>query len=364
MRLRIFSSIKLEVISWTALTAYLVLSCLGLLMVASATVLGKEGLMWTNYVTKQFVGLLLGVFFGFLLCRVNFFNRLALIFLFCLCAGTVFLPVIFGTEVQGAYRWIKIFGINFQPGELSKLFLIAFLSHFFGIYRNGPGIKGPFVVPTVLVSILLLGFYAQRDLGSMAVVGLIYLVALTFVLKNWLPIFGFSFISLTILALSIIAEDYRVQRIKAFLDPFADPLGGGYQIIQALTALKEGGIFGKGLGLGSLKISALPAAHTDFILSVLGEELGIFGYLLALGFLGILCGSFLVRAILLYRIRRDVLLNALVFVILSAHGLTNSLVNLGTIPTKGIPFPLLSYGGSQAFAFSALIIYALFTKWR
>ncbi len=344
------------------LICYLTLVAYGLIMIGSATSLGKDNLTGAQYILKQLIGVIFGSFFAYLLQGIRFSNRITNL-LFCfLSVVLVFLPVLFGREIGGARRWIDLGFINFQPGEFSKVSYIIFLSFYYGIARVGGKAH---LLSSLVTFFVLIGFYLQKDLGSIFITLCIYFVSILLVIKNSLKISLIFFpIGVTLLVISIISEPYRWQRIKSFLNPEADPLGSGYQVIQSLDALRSGGLTGKGLGRGDKKLGTLPAAHTDFILAVTGEELGFLGCILALMLLFGLSFGFLLRSLYFIQLRTASILNLLTALYLGLHGILNTLVVVGYLPTKGLPFPFLSYAGSSSMAFSFLVVFTFLYKWQ
>lgn len=253
-----------------------------------------------------------------------------------------------GREINGAKRWIPLGVVNLQPSEVFKLAVILYLSAFF--MRRADVLKHLnrvwWAALPVAVGLGLL--YYQPDFGSIVVVGVI-LVSLLFLAG--LPLRWFFVVvgaGLVLMTAMILFEPYRLARVVTFLDPFADPQGGGYQLTHALMAIGRGGWLGVGLGASVEKRFYLPEAHTDFILAVISEELGFVGMMLVTA-----CYVWLVwRAFSIGKIARD---NEQFFGAYVAKGIGvwmgiqsffNIGVNTGLLPTKGLTLPLLSYGGS------------------
>ncbi|MBU2838165.1 putative lipid II flippase FtsW [Acidithiobacillus thiooxidans] len=260
----------------------------------------------------------------------------------------VFLPVI-GVAVNGSHRWINFIIVRLQPSELLKFALLLFLARY--VVRKGEllgkfkeGLWPIFVVLGLLGLLLLL----QPDFGSFAMVVLLTGVMLflgglpiTYVLLAGIVAGG----ALGILAVS---APYRLARITAFQNPWADPYGAGFQLVQSLIAFGRGGIFGVGLGDGIMKYFYLPESYTDFILAVIGEELGMIGVWALAIFYSVACWR-------IYRIGRRAAAAGDAFFALFCYGtltwfggeaVMSMGVNLGALPTKGFALPLISYGGS------------------
>ncbi|MBU2812122.1 putative lipid II flippase FtsW, partial [Acidithiobacillus thiooxidans] len=260
----------------------------------------------------------------------------------------VFLPVI-GVAINGSHRWINFIIVRLQPSELLKFALLLFLARY--VVRKGEllgkfkeGLWPIFVVLGLLGLLLLL----QPDFGSFAMVVLLTGVMLflgglpiTYVLLAGIVAGG----ALGILAVS---APYRLARITAFQNPWADPYGAGFQLVQSLIAFGRGGIFGVGLGDGIMKYFYLPESYTDFILAVIGEELGMIGVWALAIFYSVACWR-------IYRIGRRAAAAGDAFFALFCYGtltwfggeaVMSMGVNLGALPTKGFALPLISYGGS------------------
>lgn len=346
--------------NWLIVVSFLAVASFGVLMIMSVTYFGKEGSQFWGFVLKQVLGILVGGSLGIALTRFRLSDLAVNYLLPFVMFGLVFSPVFFGSEIQGAYRWINLGLFNFQPGELAKVLFVIYLSFFWGKVRDG---LSNYVGPTFVFVGLQFAFYLQRDLGSMVLVGIIFLTGLVFVVRHFLIPIGGGVLLTVVFAFAIVLEPYRLARLKTFLNPEADPLGAGYQLNQSLRAFEQGGIWGKGIGMSSQKISSLPASHTDFIFSIIGEELGLLGCLFVLLALSVLSFGFLYRGLYFSGIRRLALVNVLSFAVLFSHTFLNVMVTMGALPTKGIPLPLISYGGSQAMAFTLLVTYALLLRW-
>lgn len=352
---------RTNVLNLTIIFAFCTLVIFGLLSIGSATSFGKQNLSGAQYIFKQFTGIILGLGAAILTSKLkitfrdNLFNVGTFIFLL------VFLPVVLGKEVGGAKRWLELGFLKIQTGELAKALYVIFLSEFYGIARIR---FKEHLIPFFLTCLLIIGFYFQRDLGSILIVLAIFTTCILVVFKRPFLLVSISILLSGILVyFAIVYEPYRLQRLKSFAEPEKDPLGSGYQIMQSLEAYKAGGLFGKGFGKGDKKLNVLPAAHTDFILSVLSEELGLVGCLVAVLVLGILCLGLILRGIFFINLRSISILNILSGVLLGFYGIVNALVSIGFVPTKGLPFPFLSYAASSSLAFSFLVIYSILRRW-
>lgn len=257
----------------------------------------------------------------------------------------VLLPGI-GARIGGAQRWLKFGPLSFQPSELAKLALILFLAHV--LARKKEKIRVfliGFVPPIVLSGMLIALILAGSDLGNAAVLA-VTVFFLMFV-AGARPSYLFSEILLALPAFYFLVAGvgYRKQRILAFLNPWDYEKGAGFQIIQSYVGFHTGGLFGQGLGEGKQKLFYLPEAHTDFIFSVVGEELGLVGTLAVI----LLLLVWLFRAFSVAWRAPDLFSSYLALGIGILFGLQvvfNIGVVTGLLPTKGLTLPFLSYGGS------------------
>lgn len=247
----------------------------------------------------------------------------------------------------GAARWVQLGPLRFQPSELAKLAVIIFLAYSFEkkgdkMQRFGIGVL-PHLFVGGLFMLLILG---QRDFGSAFVIGCLLLCLLytAGVRKVYLLALGLAALPLAYFAVANVA--YRRQRILAFLDPWSDRYGSGFQIIQSLISFHQGGVWGRGLGEGQQKLFYLPEAHTDFIAAVLGEELGLSGMLILL----VLFGVFAVRGLRAAWRAPDLFGSYLalgITLLIAWQAMANLAVVMGLLPTKGMVLPFISYGGSS-----------------
>ena len=292
----------------------------------------------------------LGVLYYFSRIDLAFWERmtLPLMGLSLVALMAVFLPVL-GVSVNGSHRWINFLVVRLQPSELRKFALLLFISRY--VVRKGQvlgkfweGIWPIFVVLTVLGVLLLL----QPDFGSYAMV-----VAITGILLflGGLPLRYVAMAGLFaggVLSLLAVSAPYRLARLTAFQNPWASPYGTGFQLVQSLIAFGRGGIFGVGLGNGIMKYFYLPESYTDFILAVIGEELGMVG-------VWSLAMLYAAASWRIFRIGQRAAAAGDSFYALFCYGsliwfggeaVLSMGVNLGALPTKGFALPLISYGGS------------------
>ncbi|MBI2982492.1 MAG: putative lipid II flippase FtsW [Deltaproteobacteria bacterium] len=336
---------------YTLLLTTLLLVVIGLTMVFSASgVLAKERFQdSTFFLKKELFAALIG-FTGLFLVRLiplKFFSKMVwpLFFVSVLLLSLVLIPA-FGSKVAGVSRWFRVGPFSFQPSEVAKLALIFFMAHILTKKKEKislfVGFATPMVFSGLLIGLVLLG----KDLGGATVMGATVFFMLfvggarpSYLLSELLlalPAFYFLVFSIP----------YRRARVLAFMNPWEYPRGAGFQIIQSYVAFHAGGFFGQGLGDGKQKLFYLPEAHTDFIFSVIGEELGLFGTLTVLGLFAV----WLCRALRIARNAPDLFSFYLALGISLMFGLQvllNVAVVTGLLPTKGLPLPFISYGGSS-----------------
>lgn len=263
--------------------------------------------------------------------------------------------VLFGPKIGGARRWIKLGGFGLQPAEFTKLTVVLFLADY--LDRKRSRIATPLhgvVVPWAVVGGLLVLIGLEPDLGTPSLIFAVSVLIL-FVGGARLNALAWTLAAaVPIVVWQLWAYPYRRARVMSFLDPFADASGTGYQLSQSLLAVGSGGWLGKGLGHSDVKLLYLPAPHTDFIFPVLCEELGLIG---GVGVL-ILFVMFLQRGLAIARRAPDLygtLLAAGITFLITLQGFFNMAMSMGLIPTKGLPLPFFSYGGSSLLVTTAAV---------
>jgi cell division protein FtsW len=258
----------------------------------------------------------------------------------------VLLPQI-GHRVGGARRWLRLGPLSIQPAEFAKLALIIYISYSLAkkearVREFSVGYVPHLVVTAVFVGLVLL----QPDLGT-AVTFAILVFVLLFIAGVRLRYLLATGLALTpLLALAIAQTSYRWQRLLAFLNPWRDPSDTSFQLLHSLLALGSGGPFGVGLGSGQQKLFYLPEPHTDFILAVIGEETGIVGVSIVLSLYALLVYKG-VKVALKAPDRYGTFLAFGLTLVIGLQALINSAVVMGLLPTKGLPLPFISYGGSS-----------------
>ena len=260
--------------------------------------------------------------------------------------GLLLLTRLIGIEVNGARRWLEIpgVGLRFQPVEIAKFATLLAVASVLGRRDGHRKLSGRRALGAVLLALPPVGLLlAQPDLGDAVIlaslVALLLLVAGTPIRRIILP----SLLGLVAFSFYAASKAYVWRRLTAFLDPWRTAHAEGFQLVQSYIAFARGGLFGVGLGNGQQKLAYLPEAHTDFILSVVAEELGLLGVLLVLGVFGLLlyAGTQLARRA---RDQFDLLLAFGMTSMLALPAVVNSAVVMGMLPTKGLTLPFLSYG--------------------
>lgn len=261
-------------------------------------------------------------------------------------ADLVLIPGI-GREVGGARRWFRFGFVSFQPSELSNLAMIIYIADF--VSRKGDTIKTffkGFMPPMFILSLVLLLILIQPDLGTCVALGIVVFTMLFVAGIRLSYLLSVIVASIPLLYILIFSVAYRRMRILSFLNPWIDPKGSGFQVIQSQIALGSGGIFGLGLGHSKQKLFYLPAAHTDFIFSIVGEELGLLG---TIGII-ILFMVFIQQGLKVIKTANNkfgYFLSLGLVLMISLKAIINIGVSCGLLPTKGLPLPFISYGGSS-----------------
>ena len=364
MKTKIFSNyIDLSKLDYLFISLFLMLVVIGLLILASASIQFSDSITGSpiNFFVKQLSHLLIGILLLSVIVLIPLafwekYDRWILLFGIALLL-LVFIPGI-GVEVNGANRWIRVAGFGFQPSEAMKFISIIYISAYSvrrinDLQTNWLGFFRPAVLIIFIVSLILL----QPDLGTSAVIfasvlGILFIAGVH--LKQFMLVISMAITGIFSL---IYFVPWRWERIISFTDPWSDPYGSGYQLTLSLMSIGRGDWFGVGLGEGLMKMGYLPDAHTDFIFSVVIEEMGLlFGIFLISLLFGI--------AFRCFYIAREALTKNLFFgffaaygvaILLGLHTFINVGVATGLLPTKGLTLPFISYGGTNLLIMCALI---------
>jgi len=326
------------------------LALFGVVMVysASAMLAAQENNNQFHYVARQAVWTVIGLVAMLAAMHIDYrwLNDWRIANgLLAVCA--LMLVAVFGFgAVNGAQRWIRFGSFSLQPSEFTKLALAIFLARFL---ERRAGEEDSFwrtFAPCVCVTgFLVLLVVAEPDLGTAMMLGVVCVVML-YAAGARLWHMGLAAVPAIAGLCALLLVSWRFRRLMTFLDPWADPQGAGYQVVQSMIAIGSGGVEGLGFAAGRQKMFFLPFAHSDFIYAVVGEELGLFGALAVVAAFGLFLWRG-VRAALDAPCRFGMLLGLGIVSVIVAQALFNISVVLSIVPTKGIPLPFISYGGSS-----------------
>jgi cell division protein FtsW len=344
------------------LVALVGLASVGVVMVASSSiaVADSQHLGAFYYLKRHLVFLLLGLVLAGLAMRTELKllekYSLPLLIFGGLMLVAVFLPFV-GMRINGARRWLNLLVTSFQPVEAVKLILVVYVASFLVRHRESVetrfwGLLRPIIVAGAIVMLLLV----QPDFGSATLIiavtiGMVWLGGAR---PLYLVLMGLPLMPL--LAIAATSESYRMKRLTSFMDPWKDPFNDGFQLTQSLMAIGRGEWTGVGLGSSVLKLSYLPEAHTDFILAVIGEELGLAGIALVIGLFALAVGRGLYLGLKGVEVgqRFAGYVAFGVSLMLGLQAMVSIGVNLGALPTKGLTLPLISSGGSSVLMTCAM----------
>ena len=338
----------------------LVMACAGLLVIGFIMVMSSSlhlgvkmsGSEW-HYPLRQLLHIALGLLLGACIASIPmpFWERTGpWLFL----AGLFFLVLVLvpgiGVKVNGSMRWMSLAGIRIQVSEVVKFFAVVYMAgyvtrHQQAVRDSAFGLFKPLILFSQACVLLLL----EPDFGS-AVVILIIAMGVMFLAGARLSQFIVLLLSLAILALLLVYfSPYRMERVTSFIKPWDDPYGTDFQLVQALIAFGRGEWFGVGLGSGIQKLFYLPEAHTDFLFSVIAEELGLLGVMTVIGLFALLiCRTFAIARVAEQSGKLYSVFVAYGFGIwFGFQSFVNMGVNMGILPTKGLTLPLMSYGGGS-----------------
>ncbi len=328
---------------------------IGLMMVASSSVM-----ISTKYFHQPFHFLIRQscyLFAGFMVALVvirtdsSFWERISMpMLIICLFMLLIVLVPGIGRTVNGSRRWLALGPIGIQVSELAKLTMIFYLSGY--LVRQQKAVSDSivgFIKPMMILGLVSVLLLREPDFGATVVISGTVMAMLFLAGVKLRYYIGLLLVVIGALAFLAVSSSYRLARLTAFLDPWADQYNSGYQLTQSLIAFGRGGWFGAGLGESIQKLLYLPEAHTDFLFAVLAEELGLVGILVVITLYTIL----VIRGM---TIAYNAYLQDRLFAAYTAYGLTfwlglqatiNMGVNSGLLPTKGLTLPLMSYGGAS-----------------
>ncbi len=343
---------KLVAMDHTLLIVTMVLSLVGLVMVfsASAVVAGNRFQDQSYFLKRQLAWLVLGLALMHVASRIDYavWRKLATPLLIGsgVLLAAVLVPGI-GVMTKGARRWIHAGPFLLQPTEIAKVVIVVYLAAY--LAKKGPKVTrfaSGFLPPLVVVGVLSVMILAQPDLGSVVVIGAVAMTLLFVAGARLSHLLTIVLLAVPAVAVLILRSPYRRQRLMTFLTPWKDATDGGFQVTQSFLAFGSGGPFGVGLGEGKQKLFFLPEVHTDFVLALVGEELGLVGTaaIMALFALLVLRGFHIAERA---RMPFGYYLGTGVTTLIGVQALINAGVVTGMLPTKGLTLPLVSYGGSS-----------------
>lgn len=336
----------------TLVIAVLALAILGTVMVFSASAVradtehGGDGYY---YFKRQIFFLVLGIMALVVGASIPYgvWEKSVIVLLGITVLLLVLVLTPLGHTANNASRWFRIGPASLQIGEFAKLVVVMYMARYLSARGDRLKSEPRLLIPPILVMGTVFFLVASEpDLGTAMFIGMLGCVMLfvSGVPSRILAGIGLAFTP--VVAYLIMARDFRMQRMKAFLDPWKEYDGSGFQLVQSYVAFGDGGLFGTGLGAGKSKLFFLPESHTDFILSVIGEEMGFVGVIVVLG----LFAALIIKGMKVSAAAPDsfgAMLGAGLTLMIGLQALINCMVVLGLLPTKGLPLPFISYGGSS-----------------
>jgi len=362
-------------IDWPLLCLWFVLLSIGLVMVSSASISFSAASKFTHndawyFAKRHGIYLLMGLALATFVVAIpislweKYSGHFLIFTLFLLVI--VLIPGI-GRRVNGSQRWINLGFIMVQASEIAKVCAIMFFASFFArrYQELHSGWQG-FLKPLMIMGVFVLLMLCEPDFGS-AVVLCVTVISMMFIagVRIW------HFMLLIMIAVSgmaavAILSPYRMQRLVTYLDPWADPLKGGYQLTQSLIGFGRGEWSGLGLGNSLQKLFFLPEAHTDFIFAIIAEEFGLLGAIVIVGLFAALVARIIIVA--KNNLARGKIFSALatfgIAILFSFQVFVNVGVSSGLLPTKGLTLPFISYGGSSLLICCALMAFVLRAQWE
>ncbi|PYR77612.1 MAG: putative lipid II flippase FtsW [Acidobacteria bacterium] len=332
-------------------TATLLLVCVSVVMVysASAVVALERFQQPYLFLTKQALWSVLGLAVLLVSTRVDYRTYRNEAFIWSLLGVVVLMlvAVLFSAPVNGTRRWFGVGGLGIQPSELAKIACVFFTALILERRMHRIDDLSYSLLPIgLIIGLIVALILLQPDFGTSIALALVVAVMIFAAGLHYRYFVGLALVALPAIYLVLVAAPYRRRRLLAFWDPWADPLGDGFQIIQSLVAVGTGGVFGRGLMGGVQKLFYLPEPHTDFIYAVISEELGLIGATAIL-----LCFCVIAWRGLRIAARAEDTFGSFVALglttMIAAQAFVNISVVLGLMPTKGIPLPLVSFGGSS-----------------
>ena len=349
-----FSSFLKNPIDFTLLITILLLLSIGLIMLLSASspsALSESGNSY-SYFFRQAIFAVAGLFMMWVISNIDYrfyqkYYKLAYIVAFILLLAVPFI----GRTINGAKRWIYVTDtLSFQPSEMAKLLMIIFYAGILVKNRDELNKYGKGFVKHILMVVSIIGLLLIEPhfSASMIIIGIVAIMMIIAGCKFWHFLVSGLVVGVPGIIGLILLESYRLQRVTTFLNPWSDPTGDGWQVIQSLYAIGSGGVFGAGLGESKQKYLYIPEPHNDFIFSILAEELGFIGCAVVI----ILFAIFIWRGILIAMKSPD-MFGSLIAIGITAQVAIQVIINIAVVtssmPATGMPLPFFSYGGTSLF---------------
>ena len=335
---------RLVEVNWFIVLVMTLIACIGFAMMVSAD--GGHFAPWASQQVVRFS-------VAFVIMMVLALTPMRVLMDYAYIAYFICLMVLVGVDIMGhtgmgAKRWLSLGGLNLQPSEFMKLAVILVLARYFHQLRPEDIRRFSFIIPPILLILVPAVFILREpNLGTTTILVSVGGIMCFLAGVQWWYFAGVIAGGVSVAPVAWhFMHDYQKRRVITFLDPQADPLGAGYNILQSMIAIGSGGFFGKGYLQGSQnQLNFLPEKHTDFIFTMLAEEFGFFGSLVLLGLYGVLLASGMSVA-LASRSTFGVMVASGVTALIFMHILINCAMVMGMIPVVGVPLPLMSYGGS------------------
>lgn len=351
---RRYNFLKVDIEYYILFILTLILSIIGLIMISSSSMSVGERYFNDPYwfIRRQIIWWVISLVFLILASKINyhsyqkFFNFIIVIIIGLL--ALVLIPGI-GVEVGGSRRWLNLWFFNIQPSELAKVAItILFCDNIERKYRYGKRIRNIILPSFLALCIITVLIFLEPDLGSVVIIWLIVFIVMFVGEVRFKHLIGLGSMGLIVIVSYMFMEDYRRERLFAFINRTAESEGANFQITQSLIALGSGNLTGVGLGNSMQKYSYLPEAHTDFIFAIIGEELGLVGTLIVV-MLFILFMFFGIRICIKAKDFFGRMLAAGLTSIVIIPAIINILVVIGWAPVTGLTLPFISSGGSSLF---------------
>lgn len=340
------------------ITFILILTGLSFLFSASSSIAYYKTGDSFFYFKRQFLWTFTAVFimFSLILSDLNKIRKYIPFLIFTtliLLIITLFMP-----KIQNVRRWIPLGFMNLQTSEIAKIAFVLYLSDYIDRYYSKINDIKYLLKPFIIISLIMILIALEPDLGTPILIFINFLIILFICGVNFKYILTPFLIAVPLVIIELIRHPYRIERMKVFLSPWSDPTGKSYQLVQSLVAAASGWWIGKGPGNSIMKLNYLPKSHTDFIFPIIAEEVGFLGVSVII----ILFMVFFMRSLKIAKLSRNSFLSILTLLsatMIITQTFINMAMAIGMIPTKGLPLPFFSYGGSSIISTMILVGFIL-----